>query len=171
MQYDDCKGHAFWMEPAEWAGMKNKPAPLAMVSPHPIDRLHSQQNNTSLRHTYEIQGREPVWINTEDAKARGIKDKDVVRVFNKRGQLLAGAVVTDNVISGVVRLSEGAWYDPMDPSVDKTLCMHGCVNVLTLDIPTSKLASGNCAHTALIDVEKYEGKIPKISIFKQPKMV
>jgi trimethylamine-N-oxide reductase (cytochrome c) len=167
---DDCKGHVTWMEPVEWAGMENKPAPLAMVSPHPHDRLHSQQDNTSLRHIYEVKGREPIWINTQDAASRGIKDGEIVRVFNKRGQVLAGAVVTDNIIPGVVRMQEGSWFDPAEPGNEKTLCKHGSVNTLTIDIPTSKLASGNSAHTALVDVEKYTGKLPELSVFKQPKM-
>jgi trimethylamine-N-oxide reductase (cytochrome c) len=47
------------------------------------------------RNSYAVQGREPCYINPDDAKERGIKDGDVVRVFNDRGQLLAGAVVTD----------------------------------------------------------------------------
>ena len=42
------------------------------------------------RATYAVQGREPVYINPVDAKAKGIKDGDLVRVFNGRGQLLAG---------------------------------------------------------------------------------
>ena len=106
MKYDDCKGHPTWMEPIEWYGMKNQPAPFALVSPHPAERLHSQQNNTSLRHNYEVEGREPIWINVDDAKAKGIKDGDVVRVFNKRGQTLAGAVVTKNISKSVVRMQE-----------------------------------------------------------------
>ncbi len=60
-----------------------------------------------LREGYAIGGREPCLINTADAKARGIKDGDVVRVFNERGQILAGAKVTDAVRPGVVRVSEG----------------------------------------------------------------
>lgn len=170
MKYDDCHGHPTWMEPVEWFGMKNKPATLAMVSPHSSERLHSQQDNTSLRHNYEVQGREPLWINTKDAKERGIEDGDVIRVFNSRGQVLAGAVVTDYITSGVVRMNEGGWYDPMDPNTEGTLCKHGSANILTYDIATSKLASGNSAHTALVDVEKYTGIVPELSIFKQPKM-
>lgn len=170
-KYDDCPGHVTWMEPAEWLGQKNKPAPYALVSPHPGSRLHSQLNNTSLRHTYEVQGREPIWINTQDAKTKDIKDGDVVRVFNKRGQLLAGAFVTDRISRGVVRMQEGGWYDPQDRRDPNALCKHGNVNVLTLDIPSSKLAVATSAHTALVDFEKYAGKLPEITIFKQPKIV
>ena len=39
-----------------------------------------------------------------------------VRVYNARGACLAGAVVTDAVMPGVVKLSCGSWYDPADAS-------------------------------------------------------
>ena len=42
----------------------------------------------------------------DDARARGIKHGDLVRVFNDRGQLLAGAHVSDNFPAGVVRIQE-----------------------------------------------------------------
>ena len=64
---------------------------------HPKSRLHSQLNGTVLREGYAVAGREPCLINPVDAEARGIADGDVVRVFNDRGQVLAGAVVTDAV--------------------------------------------------------------------------
>ena len=36
-----------------------------------------------------------MWINPQDAGKLGIADGDIVRVFNDRGQMLAGAYVTD----------------------------------------------------------------------------
>nr|WP_284674717.1 molybdopterin dinucleotide binding domain-containing protein [Campylobacter jejuni] len=35
--------------------------------------------------------REPILINSKDAKKLGIKNGDVVRVFNKRGEVLAAS--------------------------------------------------------------------------------
>ncbi|PAF41085.1 trimethylamine-N-oxide reductase TorA [Helicobacter sp. 11S03491-1] len=171
MKYQDCPPHPTWLEPIEWLGMKNKPAEFAMISPHPGDRLHSQLSNTSLRKQYAINDREPIWINTQDAKKKGIKHGDVVRVFNKRGQVLAGAFVSDDIAPGVVRLSEGAWYDPQKAGEIGSLCKNGCANVLTIDIPTSKLADGNISHTALVNIEKYKGVVPKLTAFMPPKGV
>lgn len=165
MKYDDCKAHPTWFEPAEWLLMKNKSAEFHLISTHPVDRLHSQLNNTSLRKKYAVNGREPIYINTKDAKRKGIKKGDIVRVFNARGEVLAGAVVTNDIKEGVVRLPEGAWYDPDS----KGLCRNGCANVLTLDIPTSKLANGNISHTALVNIEKYKGVAEKVEVFNAPK--
>ncbi len=169
MGYSDCPPHPTWMEPIEWLGQKNKKAEFAMISPHPSDRLHSQLNNTSLREKYAVANREPIWINPQDAESKGIKNGDLVRVFNERGQILTGAVISDDIMKGVVRVQEGAWYAPLNPNEEGTLCTNGCANVLTIDIPTSRLANGNIAHTALVDIERYKGKAPELNIFKQPK--
>lgn len=166
--YDDCKAHPTWMEPMEWLGdaEKTKKYPLNLVTPHPKYRLHSQLNNTWLRNIEEVQGREPVWMHPDDAKARGLENGDVVRVFNDRGQTLAGVIVTKNVKQGVVRMQEGSWWDP-----DKNgLCRHGNVNVLIPNEPTSSLAMGNQA-TALVQIEKFEGELPNLEVFSQPKFV
>lgn len=169
MNYKDCKGHPMWFEPIEWLGMKNKPAEFALISAHPIDRLHSQLSNTSLRDTYAVADREPILINPKVAKAKGIKNGDIVRVFNQRGQCLAGAKVTDMVPENVVRIFEGAWYDPEDAGKEGTLCKNGNANTLTIDISTSELADANIANTVLVNIEKYKGKAPKLTAFMPPK--
>jgi len=168
MNYKHCKAHPTWLEPAEWVGMEEKPAEFALISPHPSHRLHSQLNNTSLREKYAVADREPIWINTQDAKAKGIKSGDVVRVFNDRGEILTGAVVTDGLKPGIVRVQEGAWYDPLEKGKIGTLCKNGSANLLTKDIPTSELAMGNSSNTALVNIEKYTKKAPALTIFKQP---
>lgn len=172
-KYDDCPAHPTWLEPFEWLGMKNKPAEFALISPHPDKRLHSQLDNTGLKETYTISGREPVWINPQDAKAKGIKQGDIVRVFNKRGHTIAGALVTDKIMKGCVQISEGSWYDPdftKDYGKFGPLALNGTANVLTADIVTSRLANGNCAETALVNIEKFKGKVPPLNVYKQPKM-
>jgi len=167
--YDDCPPHPTWIEPAEWLGSdKTDKHPLHIISPHPKYRLHSQMDNTWLRDTYEVAGREPLWMNPADAKTRGIASGDVVRAFNDRGALLAGAIVTDRIRQGVVMLQEGAWYDPDKPGEAGALCKHGNINVVTMDKGTSKLAQGNVANTALVEVEKLQGAVPAVTAFDVP---
>ena len=168
MNYKDCGAHPMWFEPVEWLGMKDKPAKFHLLSLHPYDRLHSQQNNTSNRKRYAVADREPVLINTEDAKELGIKQGDLVRVYNARGEILAGANVNDDIMRGVVQIFEGAWYDPNAEG----LCKNGNPNVLTIDLPTSELANGNISHTALVDIELYKhkaGEDIKLTAFMPPK--
>jgi trimethylamine-N-oxide reductase (cytochrome c) len=165
MAYDDCPPHPTWMEPKERLGGPGAKFPLHVVASHPRHRLHSQLCGTKLRDTYAVNGREPCLINTKDAADRGIADGDIVRVFNDRGQILAGAKVTDEIRPGAIRVNEGGWYDPAEPGKPGTLCKYGDVNVLTLDIGTSKLGQGNCGHSAIAEVEKFKGEAPKLTAF------
>ena len=128
---------------------------LHLLSNQPKLRLHSQLDNGPVSRAAKVQGREPLWINPDDAAARGISDGDVVRVFNDRGACLAGAVVTDAISPGVTLLQTGAWYDPDTPGRVGALDRHGNPNVLTLDKGTSKLAQGPSSQTALVEVEPW----------------
>jgi len=176
--YDDCPGHPTWIEKAErcHGGPGSNKFPVWMQSCHPDKRLHSQMcESQEFRETYTVQGREPVYLSPEDAKARGIKNGDIVRVFNDRGQLLAGAVISDSFPKGIIRIQEGAWYGPVgdDGSVEGgakigALCSYGDPNTLTLDIGTSKLAQACSAYTCLVEFEKYRGNVPQVSSFNGP---
>ncbi|WP_256967784.1 molybdopterin dinucleotide binding domain-containing protein [Commensalibacter intestini] len=168
MQYDDCPPHPTWMEPIERLGGPTTKYPLHIASNHPIYRLHSQLCGTKLREKYAIGDREPCWINPKDAKARGLKEGDIARAFNDRGQILVGIKITDVIRPGVIRINEGGWYDPLNPREAKTLCRYGDVNNLTTGIATSKLAQANCGQTAMVEIEKFKGTIPSVNIFNEP---
>ncbi|MBP8922880.1 MAG: trimethylamine-N-oxide reductase TorA, partial [Thauera sp.] len=114
-----------------------------------------------------IAGREPVFLGPEDAAARGIQHGDLVRVFNDRGQLLAGAHVSENFPRGVVRIQEGAWYGPTGPEIG-ALDTYGDPNTLTLDIGTSSLAQATSANTCLVQIEKFVGTAPAVTSFGGP---
>jgi biotin/methionine sulfoxide reductase len=169
--YDDCPPHATWIEPWEWlGGAEAKSYPLHLVSSQPRDRLHSQMDCGPVSASGKIAGREAISINPTDAKARGIHDGDVVRVHNLRGECLAGAIVSDTVMPGVVKLSCGAWYDPADDG-EHALCRHGNPNVLTRDQGTSKLGQGPSSATTLVEVERWSGPPAPVAAFDPPRMV
>ena len=46
-----------------------------------------------IRNYAEVCAREPMLINVNDAKAKGVSTDDVVIVFNDRGEILVGALV------------------------------------------------------------------------------
>jgi biotin/methionine sulfoxide reductase len=172
--YESCPGHVTWMEPAEWlGGALAQRFPLHLISNQPRTRLHSQYDNGAYSRASKIQGREPVWIHPRDAAARGICNGDVVRLFNDRGACLAGAVVTDMVMPGAVQLATGAWFSPGDAGASdaKPFCVHGNPNVLTRDVGTSKLAQGPSSHTCLVEVEKFTGPLPPVTVFEPPVVV
>ena len=167
--YEDCPGHPTWMEPQEWLGAPLATRfPLHLVSNQPVVRLHSQYDASALSRAAKVNGREALRLHPDEAAARGIAEGDVVRVFNHRGQCLAGAVLSDAVRPGVVQMATGAWFDPAEPGEIGSLCKHGSVNVLTLDKGTSRLAQGPSAHTCLVEVERYEGEPPPVTAFEPP---
>ncbi|MCL6417196.1 trimethylamine-N-oxide reductase TorA [Aestuariirhabdus sp. Z084] len=168
--YDDCQGHPMWMEKNERShgGPMSDKHPLWLQSCHPDQRLHSQMcDSEAYRATYSVQGREPIYISPEDAKRYSIQDGDLVRVFNDRGQLLAGARVSDRFPPGVVRIYEGAWYGPMGAEVG-SLDTYGDPNTLTQDLGSSKLAQATVANTCQVSIEPFRSKAPRVTSFGGP---
>ena len=166
--YADCPGHPAWFEPTEWLGAANPRYPLHLISSQPATKLHSQYDHGIVSRERKIRGREPIRLHPEDAAARGLAAGDIVRVFNDRGQCLAGVRIEPGLKRGVVQMSTGAWYDPLVPGEIGTLDKHGNPNVLTLDKGTSLLAQGASAHTCLVEVERFEGELPPITAFDPP---
>ena len=169
--YDDCPGHATWMEPLEWLGGDTSDYPLHLISNQPKTRLHSQLDHGSHCRAAKINQREPIMLHPRDAEARNLIDGDVVRVFNQRGSCLGGVVIDDQVMPGVVQMSTGAWYDPEEPGRPGSLCKHGNPNLLTPDIGTSQLAQGPIAHTCLVEIERYQDPLPRVTAFDPPEIL
>jgi biotin/methionine sulfoxide reductase len=167
--YDDCVGHPAWFEPVEWLGSPlAQRYPLHLISHQPTTRLHSQYDHGAVSLDSKTRGRETALMHPEDAAARSIRDGDVVRVFNDRGACLAGVRLHEGLRRGVFVLPTGAWYDPLVPGEPGSLEKHGNPNVLTLDKGTSKLTQGCSAHSALVEVELFEGELPRITAFEPP---
>jgi biotin/methionine sulfoxide reductase len=167
--YDDCPGHPTWLEPIEWLGSERaRRYPLQLIANNPATRLHSQLDVGAHSQASKVQGREPIRVHPADAAARGIAAGDVVRVYNDRGSCLAGVVLSEDVRPGVVQLSTGAWYDPLDPADPDAMCVHGNPNVLTLDQGTSKLAQGCTGQHALVEIERWTAPLPPIKVLEPP---
>ena len=167
--YDDCPGHPVWMEPKEWLGSPlTQKFPIHLVTNQPTTRLHSQYDNGAYSTGSKIQGREPLTMHPDDAKARGIQAGDVVRVFNDRGAFLAGVIIRADIRPSVAQIATGAWYDPDVPGVIGALDVHGNPNMVTPDHGTSKLAQGPSALSVLVDIEKFTGALPPIKVFDAP---
>ena len=98
---------------------RGKDYPFLMMSNHPRWRVHAEHDDiTWLREieTCKVTGPdgykyEPVWINPVDARRLGIKDGDIVRIFNERGSVLGGAYVTERIRPSVISQDHGARVD------------------------------------------------------------
>lgn len=166
--YEECPGHPFWKPPFE-PPKQDSAYPLHLLSNQPATRLHSQYDHGKVSRATKLNDREPITINTGDARARRIRDGDVVRVFNQRGAMLAGAILSDNVRSGVAQIATGAWYDPLIAGEIGSLDKHGNPNVLTPDVRTSRLAQGCAAQSTLVQIERWEGAVPPITAHDPPR--
>jgi biotin/methionine sulfoxide reductase len=164
--YVDCPGHPVWLEPTEWLGNPGRAYPLHLISNQPKTRLHSQLDVGDTSQASKIQGREPVRMNPADAQVRRLHAGDVVRIHNDRGSCLAGLEISEALRPGVIQLSTGAWYDP-DPE-DPSFCRHGNPNVLTADVPSSTLSQGTTAQHTLVEVERWDGPLPALTITGPP---
>ncbi|RIK06486.1 MAG: hypothetical protein DCC49_11305 [Acidobacteria bacterium] len=77
--------------------------PLQLTGGHPRWSIHAT-NTTNPLMLHTTRGKPVVHINSEDAKARGIKDDDMVRLFNDAGEMRVCAKVTPAAQPGQVIL-------------------------------------------------------------------
>ncbi|OFV79393.1 MAG: hypothetical protein A2W26_08370 [Acidobacteria bacterium RBG_16_64_8] len=152
-----------------WEGHRSELAeryPLQLVSPHPRFSFHCHYD----KHTDwldDIPGHRinkdgyawwPARLHPGDAGKRGIKNNDIVRLYNDRGSVLCLAVVTERVRPGVVHsFASSAKYDPLAPGHADAVDKGGCVNMLTPSRMMSQNAPGMTPNSCLIEIEKWEG--------------
>lgn len=133
--------------------------PLLTTMAHPKYRFHGKyDDSTWLQEHYKVFGPdgyayEPIWMNSKDSLERGLKEGDIVRTFNDRGQVLAGLHVTDRVMPGVIWQTYGAWGDPLDTS-DYPLERSGDLNYLANAGPMSINHIAGACNSILVEVEK-----------------
>jgi trimethylamine-N-oxide reductase (cytochrome c) len=136
--------------------------PLLMISNHGRWRTHAQGDDitwTREAPTCKVLGAdgykyEPAWIHPKDAEKRGIKDGDIVKVFNERGVVLCGARVWERIMPGVAYVDHGARHDPIIDTVDR----GGAINTIAPNGITSKNCVGQATSGYLVDVQKVTEK-------------
>ena len=150
-----------------WEGHHSAAAktfPLQLISPHPRFSFHTHYD----KHTAwldDIPGHRikkdgyawwPARIHPVDAEARGIRNGDIVKLYNERGAVLCAAVITERVAKGVIHAyASSAKYDPLDPRNPNSPDRGGCVALLTPGRMLSRRAPGMACNSCLIDIEKW----------------
>ena len=153
-----------WIEKSEshderLSSERAKDYPLLCISNHPRWRMHAQGDDITWTReipTMKIKGwdgylYEPVWLHTSEAEKRGIKNGDIVKVFNERGIVLGGAYVSERLSPHCTYVDHGARYDPIIPG---NLDRGGCINSITPHNITSKKVTGMVVSSFLVQVEK-----------------
>ena len=137
---------------------KTKKYPLSLITPVSIYRQHScHDNNPLLRDDCY---RHAVWINPSDAKARGIKDDDLVMVSNEYGEMIIPAYVTSKMMPGTASVHHGAWYQPNDIKTDVMpygIDRRGACNLLIGDTHLPHIV-GDLLVAGLVEIKKFGGE-------------
>jgi anaerobic selenocysteine-containing dehydrogenase len=137
--------------------------PLLMMSNHGRWRVHAQCDDitwTREAPTCKVKGPdgymyEPCWLHTTEAQKRGIRNGDIVKVFNERGIVLAGAYVTERLMPGVAYMDHGARHDPIKTG---EIERGGAINTITPEPVTSENCVGNVVQGYLVDVQRVSGE-------------
>jgi DmsA/YnfE family anaerobic dimethyl sulfoxide reductase A subunit len=149
------KGDVISPIPIFWSTWDMQTDPLAKKYPLQCYGLHHQGRIHSTFHNLpQLRSIHPdvVFINPVDADKRGIKDGDIVDVFNDRGTVRLPARVTPRMTPGGVTIPQGAWYNPKMIN-GKKIDVGGCVNTLTNHRP-SPYAKGNAQQNVLVEIRK-----------------
>ncbi|MDD5702682.1 MAG: molybdopterin dinucleotide binding domain-containing protein, partial [Dehalococcoidales bacterium] len=153
-----------WIEKSEMhderlSGSRAKMFSLLLMSNHGRWRVHAQCDDISWTReapTCKVKGwdgylYEPCWIHPVDAEKRGLRDGDIVRIYNERGSVLCGARVWERVRPGVAYVDHGARVDYIIPG---KLDRGGAINTIAPDGLISRHCSGQATSGYLVEVEK-----------------
>lgn len=114
--------------------------PLALISPS-----HDRAVSSSLGQL--VRKQVPVDMHPDDAGRRGIGDNDIVRVFNRLGEVRCHARVTSAMRPGVVQIPKGLWsHNTLNGATS---------NALSPDSGTD-LGDGACFNDARVEIERLQ---------------
>jgi molybdopterin guanine dinucleotide-containing S/N-oxide reductase-like protein len=151
-----------------WEGHTSKLArkyPLQLISPHPRFSYHTQHDvhvpwladipgHRISRDGYDWQ---VIRIHPVDAGARGIRNEDIIKIYNDRGAVLGIAQVTERIRPGVIHSYESSIkYDPLEPGKPGSVDRGGCMNQLTPSQMMSKNVAGMAPNSCLVEISKWE---------------
>ncbi len=152
---------------SSWEGYNSEAAkkyPLQLITPHPRYSFHTQYDS-NVSWLGEVPGHRvlkdsyywrPVRLNPSDADARGIKNGDIVKLYNDRGAVLCIADITERMRPGVVHSYYGSGkYDPLEPGNPSSIDRGGCVSILTPDRMLSKNTPGMAPNSCLVEISKW----------------
>lgn len=163
----DAIGHSYDNLPADWGDMTPSPVyraiprgiddpltakyPLFLLSSHSRYRVHYLfwEHPWLRNHVY----RHRVWINVADARARDIKDNDMIMIFNDRGKVVMPAYVTQRMMPGTVLIHAGGKVILDESGID----FGGSPSTLLGGEFNSCLTPARA--TNIVQIEKYIGEL------------
>lgn len=151
-----------------WEGLRTTELvdrfPLQMISTHSRYSFHTYGDgkdstlNDIDDHRVAIDGYN-YWVmrvNPVDARLRGVRHHDLIRIYNDRGSVICAADVSPLIAPGVVKAYESsAEVDFVDDPRFGRIDRGGCVNVLTPKRPQVKNTDGMGSNSCLIEFESW----------------
>ena len=131
---------------------KKSKHPFQVTHNHCPRRAHTDCDNVPwVREVFQ----NPIFINKQDAEAKGIKQGDIILMHNDYGQFLRPATVSRCVMPGCVIMPHGATAR-IDEKIG--IDLFGADNMLTASNRTTTPFL-NSWNSILVDYEKYDGPI------------
>ncbi|MEG0303932.1 molybdopterin dinucleotide binding domain-containing protein, partial [Gordonibacter sp.] len=135
--------------------------PFLIVSNHPRWRVHANHDDMTWLREIETckvvgpdgYGYEPIWVNPIDAGKLGLKSGDIAKLYNERGGVLGGVIVSERIMPGVVYQDHGARVDSIVTGRGG-LDRGGANNLIAPSATTSKNAHGEVTSGFLVNIEK-----------------
>ncbi len=139
--------------------------PLQMIATHSRYSFHTSSDgknsatNQIADHRALVAGHY-FWLlrlSPQDAAARGIVHRDLLKVYNDRAIIICAADVSALVTPGVVKSYESSAEFQMIEVNGEQVEIGGCMNMLTSDRPQSQGTSAMSPNSCLVQVEKWQG--------------
>lgn len=137
---------------ADWDAKVKGDYPYQVSNSHNLRRAHTDNDNLQwLREEYT----HPIFISKADADEKGVKNGDVVKVWNGQGAILRRASVSRAIMPGTMQLPHGA-----APQIDEEsgIDLAGADNMLCASDEATAFAS-NGWNSTIVNFEKYDGPI------------
>jgi molybdopterin guanine dinucleotide-containing S/N-oxide reductase-like protein len=151
-----------------WEGLRNTELaarfPLQMIATHSRYSFHTSMDgkNSAVNqvedHRALVAGHR-FWLlrlNTADAAARGIRHRDLVKIFNDRGAIICAADISPLVAPGVVKSYESSAEFQLMEIAGETVEIGGCMNILTPDRSQTRGTSSMAPNSCLVQIEKWQ---------------
>jgi trimethylamine-N-oxide reductase (cytochrome c) len=143
-----------------------KAYPLQLVSSHPRYSFHTQADgksgpiNAIEDHRMRADGHD-YWVvrmNSEDARERGLAQRDLVKLYNERAAVICAVDVSPLVARGSLKTFEScAEFDFIEDADGNIVDRGGCMNLLTPSRTQAKGTSSIAPNSCLVQAEKWSG--------------
>lgn len=140
---------------SDWEGKAKGDYPLQAYNIHYMRRAHTCFDNSPWLQEAFVN---PVFLNIDDAAARGISDGDTVLVRSKWGKTLRHATLLSSMMPGVLAIPHGAHsvLDETDP--DDIIDRGGNEQILYGPTQSNYYKQLDIYNSLLVEVERYDGE-------------